>query len=136
MAREQIVGLNAQWPQFPLLQIKHLRDGYWWLAYEHDEVVGFAGMVPFIPVEKYGYFKRCFIVPEHRGNGLQSLLMTLRINMARSIGWTHLLGDCAIDNAYSAQNFVKAGFELTEPEQPWCRDPSLYFIKDLGRAVA
>jgi hypothetical protein len=49
---------------------------------------------------------------------------------ARQLGWTHLVSECRVENKFSAANFLKAGFELCEPEQPWEKN-SVYWVKRL-----
>ncbi len=115
---------------FPLLKLHHLELGYWWLAY-HDEIpVAFAGMVPFDPFPSVGYFKRCYVLPNHHGHGLQYRLMMARELKARQLGWTMLVSECHASNEHSANNFRRAGFERADPEQPWARD-SVYWLKHL-----
>ncbi len=115
---------------FPPLLERHLR-GYWWLVYKGAYVVGFAGMVPFLPFPRAGYYKRGAILTEHRGKGLQRQLMEVREARARaSTDWTHIYSDCRITNLASANNFIRSGFTLVEVEQPWERD-ALYWRKQL-----
>jgi RimJ/RimL family protein N-acetyltransferase len=124
--------LNAQDAQFPELKDHHLEQGYWWLARTWSRaIVGFAGMVPKVPYPGVGYFKRCWISPTARGNGLQMVFMRLREAKARELGWTTLTSEVAGDNQRSIANFLKAGFTVTEPEQPWGAPGSVYFVKRL-----
>ena len=128
-----IHGFNRLAPEtFPVLSDRHLANGYWWLVYGPDvEPVGFAGMVPFEPFPMIGYLKRAFVMPEHRGHGLQSALMAARETKARRLGWTHLVSECSADNTHSARNFAAAGFAQVEPEQRWGAENSIYWRKAL-----
>lgn len=127
-----IATFNAMEPSFPPLEPRHLSDGLWWLAYdEADQPIGFAGMVPFIPFAQVAYFKRAFVVPDHRGQGIQRAFITVREDRARQLGITCLVSDCAVDNIRSAANFHLSGFELCDPEQKWCPQPSFYWVKDI-----
>lgn len=123
--------LNSLNPGFPPLHDKHLRHGYWWVAQEikSTSFVGFAGMVPMAPFEDVGYMKRAFVVPAHRGHGLQCRFMVAREAKASEIGWTMLVGECDGDNHASARSFEKRGFTRCEPEQPWEKKGSIYFAK-------
>ena len=114
---------------FPPLELKHLVKGYWWLAYRDDYPVAFAGLVPF-GLPGVGYFKRCLVLPNHHGRGLQYRLMVARELKARQLGWTTLVSECKANNEHSANNFRRAGFDEFEPEQPWAKD-SIYFKKSL-----
>lgn len=118
---------------FPELKPKHLERGYWFIAYDEEnanERVGFAGMVPFDPVPNVGYLKRAYVLPDARGNGLQWEFMLARERLAKELGWTQLVSECIYTNIHSANNFIKAGFKLCEPEQPWAVN-SLFWTKSL-----
>lgn len=127
--------LNGLVPdRFPDLETHHLREGHWWLAYASSgDVAGFAGMVPMKPFDVAGiwYMKRAYVAPPYRGHGLQLDFMRLRLEKARQKGWIMLVGECEAENAHSARNFLRAGFRRCDPEQPWCRINSMYFVKTL-----
>lgn len=135
----EIIRFNSMVPEtiFPKLKPHHLTDGYWWIVHYGDEPVAFAGMTAFEPFQKYGigYFKRCLVVPDHRGRGagLQLRLMVTRETKARRLGWTMLVSDCAESNIHSARNFRLAQFDQCFPEQLWAETngPSLYWVKAL-----
>lgn len=132
--QDEINRFNSMAPEiFPVLKPHHFTDGHWWLVRCGDEVVAFAGIVPFAPCENIWYFKRCFVLPDHRGRGggLQLRLMAARIAKARQIGARQIISECAGSNTYSASNFRKAGFEMTEPEQRWGSPGSVYWVKNL-----
>jgi GNAT superfamily N-acetyltransferase len=116
---------------FPPLQSRHLLRGHWWLVHYGSELVAFAGMVPLEPFAGVGYLKRAYVLPQHRGHGLQLRLMYTREVKARRLGWRQLVSECGPGNARSAANFLKAGFEPCDPEQPWGMPGSRYFSKML-----
>jgi len=123
---------NAMCPEtFPPLEPRHFTNGLWWLALLDAEPIGFAGMVPFEPFDRVGYFKRCYIMPGHHGHGLQLRLMAVRELRARQLGWSLLVSECGPDNQFSARNFMRAGFERCDPEQRWGAPHSLYWRKTL-----
>ena len=127
--RATIEQFNSLSSIFPPLELRHLINGYWWLAFKGDQPVGFAGMVPF-GFDGYGYCKRCLVKPGHYGYDLQYRFLLERIKRAKETGWTHLVSECLGINSHSAHNFRRAGFEEFEPEQPWAKD-SIYFKKAL-----
>lgn len=127
--RATIEYFNSLDPIFPPLELKHLVNGFWWLAYLDDDPVAFAGMVPF-GIPNVGYFKRCYVKPDHHGRGLQFHLMAARALKAKQLGWTCLVSDCGEGNTHSANNFRRFGFVEFEPEQPWAAD-SLFWLKTL-----
>lgn len=122
---------NALDQSFPPLTDRHLDHGHWWFAYSPIGAVAFAGLVPFAPFPGVGYFKRAYVEPAHRGNGLQRQLMDVREAKARALGWTCLVSECAASNTYSARNFAAFGFERCEPEQHWGASDSIYWRKQL-----
>ena len=119
----------VDWPE---LTDHHLQSGYWWLIHSDfgfGRPIGFAGMVPFTPFCDVGYLKRCYVSPEHRGNGLQMRTMYVREAKAKRLGWKQLVSECT--SVQSAGNFIKAGYSPTVPEQLWGNPGSLFFTKTL-----
>lgn len=124
-----IVHLNSL-HDFPKLQDRHLDDGFWFLAYDGETVVGFAGLVENVPHHLEGYLKRCYVLPDYRGRGLQSRFLKIREDKARELGWANLVSDCRDTNFHSMNNFKRAGYQICDPEQPW-EVRSVYFVKRL-----
>lgn len=130
---EVIHRLNRMAPEvFPELRDHHLENGFWWIAYDTNSPVAIAGMVPFDPFPGVGYLKRAYVLPDHRGHGLQLRFMHLREAKAISLGWHLLVSETAADNVFSARTFARAGYVQTHPEQPWGVQPSTYWEKRLG----
>jgi len=126
---EIIHHFNALAPEiFPALEPKHLECGYWWLAYLEQEPVAFAGLVTFEPCTETAYLKRCYVLPDHIGHGLQLRLMTARELKARELGYTRVVAECA-EHSHSNLNFRRAGFEIITPEQAWGAPNSVYWRK-------
>jgi GNAT superfamily N-acetyltransferase len=123
---------NRQTKEFPELTEEELDGGFWWLAYLGDEPVGFAGMVLSNQWHNVGYFKRAGVDPKHRGHGLQIRLMRVRISKARKLGYSHLISECT-DTIWSANNFIRAGFRIYQPRNPWAFKNSIYWIKTLQK---
>lgn len=132
-ATEEIIHrMNGLAPEiFPPLTPDHLANGFWWLAYLDEEPVAFAGLVPFEPFPNVGYLKRAYVLPDHRGHGLQLRLMTTRELKARELGWSLLVSECRSSAAHSAANFCRAGFARVDPEQRWGAPNSIYWAKAL-----
>lgn len=112
----------AATPQFEL--------GAWWLAYHGDDAVAFAGVVPSTYARNSGYFSRVGVLQRHWGRGLQLRLMRAVEARGRRIGWNSIVSDTT-DNSFSANNFIKAGYLLFEPEVPWAWSHSLYWRTSL-----
>ncbi|MCP3367833.1 GNAT family N-acetyltransferase [Bradyrhizobium cajani] len=107
-------------PQFEL--------GAWWLAYCNDEAVAFAGVVPSTYARNSGYFSRVGVLQRHWGRGLQFKLMRAIEARGRRSGWDSIVSDTT-DNPVSANNFIRAGYRLYEPELPWAWSHTLYWRK-------
>lgn len=116
--------------EFPELTDEELEGGYWWLAYHKSNPVAFAGMVQSSQWHNVGYFKRAGVLPKHRGHGLQIRLMRVREQKAKKLGWSHLVSECT-ETAFSANNFIRAGFKIYQPQRPWAFKNSIYWIKTL-----
>lgn len=124
---DEILRFNALFRDtFEELKPRHLEDGYWWLVHCGIELVGFTGVIPFIPFSRAGYYKRAAVLKEHRGQGLQRKMMAVREAKARAdTDWTYVYSDCNYQNVASANNFIRAGFLLVEVERPW--EPNALF---------
>lgn len=112
----------AAMPQFEL--------GAWWLAYQGDDAVAFAGVVPSTYARNSGYLSRVGVLQRHWGRGLQLRLMRAVEARGRRIGWDSIVSDTT-DNSFSANNFIKAGYRLFEPELPWAWSHTLYWRRSL-----
>lgn len=127
----QIHRLNSLEPKiFPSLATSHLTDGHWWFVYQDGGVVAFAGLVTFEPFPRVAYFKRCYVMPDHVGHGLQLRLMFVREVKARELGYHQIVSECSEDS-HSNLNFRRADFEQVYPEQPWGKPGSIYWRKYL-----
>jgi GNAT superfamily N-acetyltransferase len=102
--------------------------GHWWLAYHEGLPVAFAGVVPSTHVRNAGYFARVGVLKKHCGHQLQLRLMRALELRARHIGWSSLVSDTT-DNLVSANNFIRAGYRLYQPQYPWAYPQTLYWRK-------
>lgn len=119
--------------EFLPLKERHLESGFWWLVHRKTDhlLVGFAGMTPFEPFPRVGYHKRCAILKDHRGHGLQQQLLLAREDRAKaSTDWTHLVSETHLENVASSNSFIAAGYRLSEAERPWAKE-TLFWIKKL-----
>jgi GNAT superfamily N-acetyltransferase len=110
-------------------KVPSFEEGHWWLCYRDRKPVAFAGLVPSV-FPKSGYFTRVGVVPEHSGHGLQLRFMRVLERRARANGWGMIVSDTT-DNVRSANNFIRAGYRLFEPELKWAFPHSLYWRKHL-----
>lgn len=107
--------------------------GHWWLAYHGSVPVGFAGLVPSTHVDNAGYFCRVGVTKSHCGNSLQFRFMRALELRARRNGWSSVVSDTT-DNVVSANNFIRAGYQLYRPREPWGWLHTLYWRKQITGA--
>ena len=104
--------------------------GHWWLAFQDDIAVGFAGVVPSTHANNAGYFCRVGVIRGHCGNSLQFRFMRALELRARRNGWSSVVSDTT-DNVVSANNFIRAGYRLYRPREPWGWPHTLYWRKQI-----
>lgn len=110
--------------------IPAFETGHWWLAHLDDEAVGFAGVIQSTVLPSAGYFIRVGVVQKHLGNRLQLRFMRAIERKSRYNGWRQIISDTT-DNLSSANNFIRAGYRLFQPEVMWAFPHSLYWRKTL-----
>lgn len=64
-------------------------------------------------------------------NGLQLRLMRALESRARQNGWCCIVSDTT-ENLASANNFIRSGYRLYQPQHPWAWPNSLYWRKSIG----
>jgi len=77
-----------------------------------------------------GIFYRVGVLKKHHGNGLQLRLMRALESRARHNGWSCIVSDTT-DNLASANNFIRAGYRLYQPQYPWAWPNTLYWRKSI-----
>ncbi len=73
---------------FNAATLPDFEQGHWWLAYQGDVPVGFAGMVPSDRAHNAGYFSRVGVLRSHCGHSLQLRFMRAVESQVRRNGWT------------------------------------------------
>lgn len=110
--------------------------GHWWIVRnDDDDPVAFASLWASVRQLDAGYLARSGVLPEHRGQGLQSRMIRCREQHARSLGWQLMLSDTVEGNVASANNLIRAGYKLWLPTEPWATPGSLYWRKVLVKGV-
>jgi hypothetical protein len=89
--------------------------GHWWLGFQEAIPVAFAGVVPSTRAVNAGYFCRVGVLKRHWGNALQLRLMRALESRARYNRWRCIVSDTT-DNVASANNFIRAGYRLYQPQ--------------------
>ena len=105
-------------------------QGHWWLAFRGPEPVAFAGIISSTHVFNAGYFCRVGVLGKHCGHRLQLRLMRAMEARARRSGWWSIISDTT-DNMHSANNFIRSGYRLFSPRNPWAWPHTLYWRKDV-----
>ena len=105
--------------------------GQWWLAYRGEEPIAFAGVrcSTHLRRPQFGYLERAGVLPRHRGRGLHRRLIRVREAFARRAGWAGMVTDTA-NNPDSANNFVRLGYSIFAPKNPWGLRSSIYWRKE------
>ncbi len=103
-------------------------EGYWWLAFRGSVPVAFAGLVQSTHAPNAGYLCRVGVISKHWGRSLQLRLLRATERRARRSGWQSIVSDTT-DNVSSANNFIRAGYRLYRPKQPWGWPSTLYWRK-------
>jgi ribosomal protein S18 acetylase RimI-like enzyme len=111
-------------------QVPSFDWGGWWLAYFKETPIAFAGVVPSTHVRNAGYICRVGVLTGHCGHGLQLRLMRAIETLSRRSGWSYLVSDTT-RNIASANNFIRAGYRLYQPQYPWAFSDTLYWRKTI-----
>jgi ribosomal protein S18 acetylase RimI-like enzyme len=131
LMRDRITAFNDLYPEeFYPLESQHIEHGHWFTIEIGDQMVAFAGYVPFVPFTESVYFKRVAVLPEFRGYGFQRALMRKAEGVVGAAGYTRMISTTDVANIHSSNNFIKEGWRLVNPEKPW-EPTSLYWVKDL-----
>jgi GNAT superfamily N-acetyltransferase len=115
---------------FDSARIPEFDHGHWWLAFQEALPIAFAGVVPSTHACNAGYFARVGVLRKHSGRGLQLRLMRAMELRARNNGWNCVVSDTT-DNIASANNFIRAGYRLYQPQHPWAWPNTLYWRKSV-----
>lgn len=103
-----------------ITRIKHLnkmdyplnlkRSNHLFVGFEDDKPVCFLGLN-----QRSGwyYFRGCYVMPEHRGSGLQVRLMNQGIDKLKELGINRVSSLVHTENSLSLNNALKVGFEVT-----------------------
>lgn len=108
-------------------------SGAWWLIYDGEQPVAFAGVVPSARWCDAMYLCRSGVIESHRGRGLQKRLVRVRERYARKQGMRWLITDTT-RNPASSNSLIAAGYKIFEPSKPWGLKHATYWRKDILKA--
>jgi GNAT superfamily N-acetyltransferase len=103
----------------------------WWGAWDYTRLAAYAAAVRLPKEPDVVYLRRCGVLPDYRGRGLQRQLITARVRWARRVGAREVVTDTHPNNVPSAKTLVRAGFEPYEPIVRWAGEPWSYWRLEL-----
>lgn len=104
----------------------------WWFAFCGEHPIAYLGLMPSRRMANAAYLVRVGVLKAHRGNGLQLRLMRVAERYARRQGFPVIISDTT-DNPPSANNFIRAGYQMFDPPAPWAFPATVYWRKDLRK---
>lgn len=104
--------------------------GWWWIAYDGTQPIGFAGLYQSRAWRDAGYLCRSGVLPAYRGRGLQKRLIRVREQLARRCGMHWLISD-TYENPPSANSLIACGYRTYQPRNPWGADGVTYWRRKL-----
>lgn len=107
--------------------VPRFSTGDWWVAFDEEQPVAFAGMRPSSRWEKTGYLCSSGVLPSARGRGLQKVLIRKRVARAKEYGWHTVITDTMSDNAASMRSLISCGFRPYIPAVRWGTEYSVYW---------
>lgn len=124
---ELIESLQRSLIEAPLYEF----DGSdWWVAYDGDRPVGFAGSKVSDVWLDTVYLCRAAVEVDYRGQGLQKRLIRTRLKFARKHGIRWAFTDTRLNPA-SANSLISCGFKMYEPVNPWGFQNTCYWRRKL-----
>ena len=110
--------------------IPEFDQGHWWLAFLRPCRSPLPGSFrPRVPAMQ-DIFPASACWQKHCGNRLQLRLMRAMETRAKHNGWSCVVSDTT-DNLASANNFIRAGYRLYQPQYPWGWPNTLYWRKSI-----
>lgn len=107
------------------------RYAFWWIAWDGDAPIGYAGLKLLRDEPGTAFMCRVGVLAQYRGQGIGKRLIQSRVRWAkRNPNISALVTYTMRDNLASANNLLKLGFRLYNPEYQYGGD-ALYFIMDV-----
>ncbi len=109
--------------------MEDLNGSDWWIVWDEDNnPVAYCGVVIY---EDFAVHKRSGVLRLARGHGLQRKMLRLRERFAKKAGCTSICTYVSIENPHSANNLIKCGYLVYNPEWRWGGDEYLYIQRTL-----
>ena len=107
-------------------EFKKNRD--WWVMVDNDQIVAYCGC---LYSERICIFVRAWVYEPYRGQGYQRKMIAARIRAAKADKCYSVVTYTVTDNPVSANNLIKRGFKIYEPQYKWVGKNVIYFIKNI-----
>lgn len=116
--------------------VPKFQTGDWWVAFDREVPVAFAGLRPSSRWDNTGYLCSSGVLPVARGRGLQKQLIRKRVARAREHGWHTVITDTLCTNAASMKNLIECGFRPYSPQVRWGDPSAVYWRRTVERLPA
>jgi GNAT superfamily N-acetyltransferase len=107
-----------------------IKGSYWWIAFDDDKPIGYAGLDP-TRFKNKCFLCRAGVVAQYRGTGIHKRLIKARERMARKIGIKRVVTYTSHDNIPSCNSLIKRGYIRYRPGAEYGVDNAIYFSKEL-----
>jgi GNAT superfamily N-acetyltransferase len=114
---------------FPHDELENKYGSYWWIAYDDDKPVGFAGLRV---ISGYAALLcRAGVVQNYRGIGIHKRLIKAREKMAKKLQVPKIITYTSHENIKSSNSLIKAGYFRYQPTYEWGIKNAIYFCKEI-----
>jgi GNAT superfamily N-acetyltransferase len=103
---------------------------YWWIAFDGDKPIGYAGLDT-VRLKDKAFLCRGGVLASHRGLGIHKRLIKARERMARRLGIDRIVTYTDHNNIASSNSLIKRGYIRYRPGAEWGVDNAIYFSKEL-----
>ena len=107
-------------------EFKRNRD--WWVILDTGIIIAYCGC---LYSENICVFVRAWVHEPYRGNGLQRRMISIREKAARLFKCYALVTYTLTDNIHSANNLIRRGFKIHDPQYKYVGKGVIYFIKSV-----
>ena len=125
---EELKRLDKTNPNFKGCGDEFLRNREWWVILDKNKIIAYCGC---LYSQGICIFVRAWVDKKYRGKGLQKRLINVRMRGAKRNFCYTVITYTTPDNYASANNLIRRGFKMYNPEYQYGGSTMLYFIKDI-----
>jgi GNAT superfamily N-acetyltransferase len=103
--------------------------GEWWLAFDGDRAIAFAGC-RLVDDGRAAFLSRAGVLPSHRGMGIQLKLIRARMRWASERAVDAVITYTTLTNVASQRSLISAGFRPYRPTTEWAGGRMIYWRRD------